>query len=288
MNQFWSQSMMVCSVRNKPVEQFSFIGSTHIVTAFKVMTLMLLLIALAGCAGSGLGAPIFGGGSDSSASGEYTVVAGDTLSKISRATGVSVSSLMSLNNISDPRQLRVGQRLRLGTASASAGMERGDSDSDSTTPAKPTRTRAEIIAANEKANERASEVGNSSRSANANALNLQWPAKGKVIEGFTPTNKGIDIGGTLGEPIYAAADGKVEFADNGGRGLGNLVILSHEDGFITAYAHNQDLIVKSGVQVKKGAKIATMGQSEASSPRLHFEVRRNGTALDPLRYLPPQ
>jgi lipoprotein NlpD len=119
-------------------------------------------------------------------------------------------------------------------------------------------------------------------------LNLQWPAKGKIIEGFTPTNKGIDIGGTLGEPIYAAADGKVEFADNGGRGLGNLVILSHQDGFITAYAHNQDLIVKSGAQVKKGAKIATMGQSEASSPRLHFEVRRNGTALDPLRYLPPQ
>jgi lipoprotein NlpD len=288
MNQFWSQSMMVCSVRNKSVEQLSFIGSAYIVTSFKAIALLLLLIALAGCAGSGTGAPIFGGGSDSSASGggEYTVASGDTLSKISRATGVSVSSLMSLNNISDPRQLRVGQRLRLGTASASAEMQQGDSDS--TIPAKPTRTRAEINAANEKANEKASDVGNSSRAANANTLNLQWPAKGKVIEGFTPTNKGIDIGGTLGEPIYAAADGKVEFADNGGRGLGNLVILSHEDGFITAYAHNQELIVKSGSQVKKGAKIATMGQSEASSPRLHFEVRRNGTALDPLRYLPPQ
>ncbi len=280
--------MMVCSVRNKSVEQLSFIGSAYIVTSFKAIALLLLLIALAGCAGSGTGAPIFGGGSDSSASGggEYTVASGDTLSKISRATGVSVSSLMSLNNISDPRQLRVGQRLRLGTASASAEMQQGDSDS--TIPAKPTRTRAEINAANEKANEKASDVGNSSRAANANTLNLQWPAKGKVIEGFTPTNKGIDIGGTLGEPIYAAADGKVEFADNGGRGLGNLVILSHEDGFITAYAHNQELIVKSGSQVKKGAKIATMGQSEASSPRLHFEVRRNGTALDPLRYLPPQ
>ncbi len=283
--------MMVCSVRNKPVVQFSFIGSAYIVTAFKALTLMLCVMALVGCAGSGSGAPIFGGGgSDSGASGggQYTVVAGDTLNKISRTTGVSVSSLMSLNNISDPRQLRIGQRLRLGTASASTGMDRGDSDSDAATPAKPTRTRADIVAANEKANEKASEVGNSSRAANANALNLQWPAKGKVIEGFTPTNKGIDIGGTLGEPIYAAADGKVEFADNGGRGLGNLVILSHEDGFITAYAHNQDLIVKSGTQVKKGAKIATMGQSEASSPRLHFEVRRNGTALDPLRYLPPQ
>jgi lipoprotein NlpD len=278
--------MMVCSVRNKPVEQFSFIGSAYIVYALKATALMLLLLVLAGCAGSGPGAPIFGGGGDSSASGggEYTVASGDTLSKISRSTGVSVSSLISLNNISDPRQLRVGQRLRLGTASASGGMDRGDSDSDSTTPAKPTRTRAEINATNEKT----SEVGNPSRAANASALNLQWPAKGKVIEGFTPSNKGIDIAGTLGEPIFAAADGKVEFADNGGRGLGNLVILSHDDGFITAYAHNQNLIVKTGAQVKKGTKIATMGQTEASSPRLHFELRRNGTALDPLRYLPPQ
>jgi lipoprotein NlpD len=279
--------MMVCSVRNKPVEQFSFIGSAYIVYALKATALMLLLLILAGCAGSGPGAPIFGGGGDSSASGggEYTVASGDTLSKISRSTGVSVSSLMSLNNISDPRQLRVGQRLRLGTASASSGaMNGGDSGTDSTTPAKATRTRAEINAANEKA----SEVSAPSRAANASALNLQWPAKGKVIEGFTPSNKGIDIAGTLGEPIVAAADGKVEFADNGGRGLGNLVILSHDDGFITAYAHNQNLIVKTGAQVKKGTKIATMGQTEASSPRLHFELRRNGTALDPLRYLPPQ
>jgi len=275
--------MMLCSVRNRTVEQFRFIGLAYIVFATKGVALIMLLLALAGCAGSGPGAPIFGFGGDSSASGggEYTVVAGDTLSKISRSTGVSVSSLMSLNNISDPRQLRAGQRLRLGTGSAMG-------DSDTAAPAKPSRTRAEINAANEKANEKASEAGNPSRAANANGLNLQWPAKGKVIEGFTPSNKGIDIEGSLGEPIYAAADGKVEFSDNGGRGLGNLVILSHDDGFITAYAHNQNLIAKAGSQVKKGEKIATMGQTEASSPRLHFEVRRNGTALDPLRYLPPQ
>lgn len=282
--------MMVCSVRNRSVEQFCFIGSAYIVSSLKAAALLTLLFALAGCAGSGPGAPIFGfGGSDASSSGgEYTVVAGDTLSKISRSSGVSVSTLMSLNNISDPRQLRVGQRLRLGTASASGGMDRGGDmdrgDSDSSAPAKPLRTRAQVNAADEKA----SEIGNPSRASNANVLNLQWPAKGKVIEGFSSSNKGIDIEGPMGEPIFAAADGKVEFADNGGRGLGNLVILSHNDGFITAYAHNQNLAVKTGERVKKGAKIATMGQTEASSPRLHFEVRRNGTALDPLRYLPPQ
>lgn len=255
------------------------------VRVLKYGLVMLCVSVLAGCAGTGPGAPIFGSSSDSgsgsSAGGEYTVVAGDTLSKISRTTGVSVSSLMSLNNISDPRQLRVGQRLRLGKESSSVA-----SAEPIAPPPKQSMTRAEINAAN--AAKSQVDLNNTSRAANADALNLQWPAKGKVIEGFSASNKGIDIQGNLGEPIVAAADGKVEFADNGGRGLGNLVILSHDDGFLTAYAHNQSLLVKAGARVKKGTKIATMGQSEAVSPRLHFEVRRNGTALDPLKYLPAQ
>ena len=271
---------MLCQVRKRHIEQFNFFRDHTIQNGLKAFALILLFGLLAGCAGSGPGAPIFGSGSDSSTGtgGEYTVVSGDTLSKISRSTGVSVDALMSLNNISDPRQLRVGQRLRL-------GKETTMSETVSAPP-RQTTTRAEINAAN--AAKSQSEPGTPSRAPNADVLNMQWPAKGKIIEAFTPSNKGIDIAGNLGEPILAAADGKVEFADNGGRGLGNLVILSHEDGFITAYAHNQNLLVKSGASVKKGAKIATMGQSETSSPRLHFEVRRNGTALDPLRYLPPQ
>ena len=276
--------MMLCSVHNRPFELFRLKGSAHAFSAMKALALFILLLALTGCAGSGPGAPIFGFGGDSESSrgGEYTVEPGDTLSKISRTTGVSVASLISLNNISDPRQLRVGQRLRLGSESASGGMDRGDTDSAA--PAKPTRTRAQINAAKDST----PEPNTPSRASNADALNLQWPAKGKVIEGFTPSNKGIDIEGALGEPVYAAADGVVAFSDNAGRGLGNLVILQHEDGFLTAYAHNQNNLAKSGAKVKKGAQIATLGQSEASSPRLHFEVRLNGTAVDPLRYLPPQ
>lgn len=277
--------MMLCSVHNRPFEPYRLKGSAYAISTIKAFALLLLLFVLAGCAGSGPGAPIFGFGGDSESSrgGEYTVEPGDTLSKISRSTGVSVASLISLNNISDPRQLRVGQRLRLGTESASGSMDRGDSDSAA--PAKQTRTRAQVNAAKETTT---SDTNTPSRASNANALNLQWPAKGKVIEGFTPSNKGIDIAGTLGEPVYAAADGVVAFSDNAGRGLGNLVILQHEGGFLTAYAHNQSNIAKSGSTVKKGSQIATLGQSEASSPRLHFEVRLNGTAVDPLRYLPPQ
>ena len=112
--------------------------------------------------------------------------------------------------------------------------------------------------------------------------------KGKIIQKFTVQNKGIDIAGNVGEPVVAAATGKVAYSGNGARGFGNLVILDHGNGFITAYAHNEKLLVKSGDAVNKGAQVATMGQSDTSSPRLHFEVRRNGTPVDPMRYLPTQ
>jgi lipoprotein NlpD len=120
----------------------------------------------------------------------------------------------------------------------------------------------------------------------AGVIHWGWPAKGRIIQSFNANTKGVDIEGTEGEPIDAAADGKVMYAGNGVRGLGNLVLLGHSDGFITAYAHAQQLLVKTGQKVKKGAKIATIGKTETTSPRLHFEIRRHGTAVDPLAYLP--
>src|SRR5699024_482 len=109
---------------------------------------------------------------------------------------------------------------------------------------------------------------------------------GKIIQSFNSSTKGIDLEGAEGDPVKAAADGKVMYAGNGVRGLGNLILLGHSDGFITAYAHNQELLVKTGEQIKKGATIAKVGQTDTSSPRLHFEVRRRGTPVDPLSYLP--
>jgi lipoprotein NlpD len=88
--------------------------------------------------------------------------------------------------------------------------------------------------------------------------------------------------------VLAAADGKVKYGGNGVRGLGHLIIIEHSDGFITAYAHNQSLLAVTGKAVKRGDKIAELGQSDAASPRLHFEIRRQGTPVDPLQYLPPR
>ena len=106
------------------------------------------------------------------------------------------------------------------------------------------------------------------------------------MQGFNNNSKGIDIAGALGDPVTAAADGKVMYSGNGVRGLGNLIIVNHQNGFITAYAHNRTLLVKTGQDVKRGAKIAEIGQSDTTSPRLHFEIRRQGTPVDPMQYLP--
>ena len=114
-----------------------------------------------------------------------------------------------------------------------------------------------------------------------------WPTSGGVIAGFDEAkNKGLDIAGKLGDPIVAAGDGRVVYAGAGLRGYGNLVILKHNNTFLTAYAHNQTLLVKEDQTVRKGQKIAEMGQSDADRVKLHFEIRRQGKPVDPARYLP--
>ena len=117
-------------------------------------------------------------------------------------------------------------------------------------------------------------------------IKLSWPAKGKVVEEFNEAkNKGIDIAGKMGEPIQAAADGKVVYAGNSLRGYGNLVIVKHDNTYLTAYAHNRTLLVKEGENVRKGQRIAEMGDSDANMVKLHFEVRMNGKPVNPMQYL---
>jgi len=125
--------------------------------------------------------------------------------------------------------------------------------------------------------------------ANAGNIAFAWPARGPVLNGFDDSrNKGVNIGGTMGEPVKAAADGRVVYAGNGLRGYGNLIIIKHDATFLTAYAHNRTLMVKEGDPVTKGQKIAEMGNSDSDRVMLHFEVRRQGKPVDPLKYLPPQ
>ena len=110
-----------------------------------------------------------------------------------------------------------------------------------------------------------------------------------MLTGFDEVkNKGFDISGKAGDPIVAAADGRVVYAGAGLRGYGNLIILKHNNTFLTAYAHNQTLLVKEDQSVKKGQKIAEMGSSDADRVKLHFEIRRQGKPVDPAKYLPPK
>ena len=119
------------------------------------------------------------------------------------------------------------------------------------------------------------------------AISLVWPAPGAVISTFDEAkNKGISIAGRLGDPVLAAADGRVVYAGAGLRGYGNLIILKHNNTYLTAYAHNQALLVREDQAVKQGQKIAEMGSSDSDRVKLHFEVRRQGKPVDPLNHLP--
>jgi lipoprotein NlpD len=116
-----------------------------------------------------------------------------------------------------------------------------------------------------------------------------WPTAGKLVTGVSenPNLKGIDIAGTAGQSVVASAAGKVVYAGTGIRGYGKLVIIKHNATYLSAYAHNREILVKEGQQVTKGQKIAEMGNTDANQVKLHFEIRRQGTPMDPLKYLPP-
>lgn len=240
--------------------------------------LFCALALLAGCANqSGTRAPVTDLNSGSTAVARtYVIKPGDTINKIARANGVDEATILRLNKLVNPNRLIAGQTLRLSEgAEAAAPVTR-----PATTMPKPESRPLDASTSSAQVSE------TTAPAADAGLINWGWPAKGKVIQGFTPTTKGIDIAGNAGDAIEAAANGKVMYSGNGVRGLGNLIIVNHDNGFITAYAHNRTLLVKAGQEVKKGAKIAEMGQTDAASVRLHFEVRRQGTPVDPLQYLP--
>lgn len=222
--------------------------------------------ALLAACGSSSKAPITsaGGSGATSSAGTYVIQRGDTLYSIAQRHGTTVANLSSLNRISNPSQLEVGQRLtvRGGTAARSSA---------------PTATASRASAASS---------SQPTRAADAAAISWEWPVRGNVITQFSNTTRGIDIAGTVGTPINSAADGTVSYVGNGLRGLGNLVLVTHSNGFITAYAHNSRITVQTNERVKKGQKIAELGDTDTTSPRLHFQVRRNGTPVNPLSYLP--
>jgi lipoprotein NlpD len=119
------------------------------------------------------------------------------------------------------------------------------------------------------------------------AIEFAWPAKGKVLAGFSePNNKGLDIGGKPGDPVLAAAPGRVMYTGTGIRGYGKLIVIKHDNNFNSVYAHNREILVKEGQSVTRGQRIAELGDTDADAPKLHFEIRKSGKPVDPMRYLP--
>lgn len=214
--------------------------------------------------------------------GYYTVKPGDTLLRISLEHGQSMQDVARWNQLENPNRIEVGQVLRVvPPVGGEVVVKPVTKPQVVTTPASaPQAATSEPPAA-------AASAPSSKPALAEDDIHWIWPANGTILAGFDDVkNKGVDIGGKAGEPVLAAADGRVVYVGAGLRGYGNLIILKHNNVYLTAYAHNQTLLVKEDQSVLKGQKIAEMGNSDADRVKLHFEVRRQGKPVDPTKYLP--
>ena len=222
--------------------------------------------------------------------GFYTVKRGDTLYSIALEHGADYREVAQWNSLDDPSKLRVGQVLRVKAEEAPAAAQIGRTrivgrvESRPLDPQKP-EAKPEPKPAT-KAVAPAPQPAPPASSP-ADAGDFIWPVKGKVLSAFAePRSKGIDIDGKPGDPVVAAAGGRVTYTGSGIAGLGKLVVIRHESGFITVYAHNREVLVKEQQTVARGQKIAELGATDSDRPKLHFQIRKGSAAVDPLRYLP--
>ena len=219
----------------------------------------------------------------------HTVVRGDTVYNIAKRYQITQDNLRVWNNMAD-NTISVGQVLRVkpagytapaGSAATSAARTQPPAAS-SATPNVPSTPQANTSRVATPATTPTVSTGGVR---NTGGITWQRPTAGNVITKFGGTNKGVDIAGNPGQPVVAAADGKVVYAGSGLRGYGNLVIIQHSPTFLSAYGHNQSLLVNEGQTVKRGQTIAKMGNSDASRTQLHFEVRQNGKPVNPANYV---
>ena len=220
-------------------------------------------------------------------SGQYVVQRGDTLYSIAFRFGWDWKTLAARNGIPTPYVIRSGQIIRFGSSSAVA-QTRSSAPVTRSAPAVPVITQVQAPAKPIQNQAPARPVAVVTTPPPSTA-GWGWPAKGAVIGRFSSNgslNKGIDIAGELGEPVFAASDGAVVYAGSGLRGYGELIIIKHSDTYVSAYGHNRRLLVREGQQVKVGQSIAEMGSTGTDRVKLHFEIRRQGKPVDPLQYLP--
>ncbi|MCF8206302.1 MAG: peptidoglycan DD-metalloendopeptidase family protein [Methylotenera sp.] len=234
--------------------------------------------------------------------GYYTVKPGDALIRIALDNGQSWRDVAKWNNLENPNRIEVGQVLRV----VPPGLD------PSAVTAKPIATAPKIesrpldakapvgsasaasaasmpAAAVKEAPKEVPKEAPKESAADDDTLSWAWPTSQPVSAGFDEQrNKGLDFAGKPGDPVYAVADGRVVYAGSGLRGYGNLVIIKHNNTYLTAYAHNRAMLVEQDQVVRKGQRIAEMGSTESDNVKLHFEVRRLGKPVDPAKLLPPR
>ena len=215
----------------------------------------------------------------------YVVKAGDTAVSVAKANGLTFSQLIKANNLQKPYHLYKGQVLSLDVNNA---LPKETKVTPSVVPVAGSNT-TQVATASTKTPAVISQEPTkivSGRAKNVSGIAWMWPVRGSVIRNFSSANKGLDIAGSRGQSVSAAADGQVVYSGNALRGYGNLVIINHNNEFLSAYAHNDMLLVKEGQRVKRGQVIAKMGSTDASRVMLHFEIRYRGNSVNPRKYLP--
>lgn len=277
------------------------------------LSILACAAVLAACANSPMPAPVVdrtsGGTAQPAAAstepappGYYRVKRGDTLYRIALENGQSYRDVAAWNNMANVNQIEVGQLLRVVPPSADVNAAPGvatvpvapgtvqSQPIDAARPVGTPMSASSTPPAAAPAAAAAPAVGAASGAASAPAgdIRLGWPASGQLIGKFDDKgNKGIDIAGKKGDAVLAADEGRVIHVGPL-RGYGNLVIIKHNDTYLTAYGYNDKVLVAEQSTVRKGQKIAEMGNSDTDRVKLHFEVRKNGKPVDPMRYLPPQ
>ncbi len=261
-------------------------GGHHLVSVRALIAgLLLLWLAVgAGCASGPRHARTY-----TAAPPAYHIVQrGDTLYGISFRYNLDYRRVARWNGIRPPYRIYPGQRIRLYPPAGKASPSRSSvkpHTARSRVPAKKKITRTSA-----KAKPGAGRSTPAKRGVATGAgLSWSWPTEGRILRSFKPDSpgrKGIDIAGRPGQPVRAAAAGRVVYAGSGLRGYGALIIIKHNKNYLSAYAHNRRLLVKEGDRVRKGQKIAELGATGTDRPKLHFEIRRNGRPVDPLKFLP--
>ena len=242
----------------------------------------------------------------------HTVRKGDTLYSIALDHGLDYRELAQWNGITETSVIGIGQQLRLSPPAvapsaavplkSAPGIQARPLDGapvaagDGSTKTEPRAVRAPYsdqtyaqMASVKPDSSPRIESATAPGAVDEDRVAWGWPASGKVIRAFSdsPNQRGISIAGKLGQPVHASASGRVIFSGTGIRGFGKLIVIKHNNTFLSVYAHNSELLVKEGQNVTRGQKIAEMGSTDADQVRLHFEIRRLGKPVDPIKLLPP-